>query len=102
MNRTWLRVTGTTVMGDGTSSATTDCRFVITKVSGAAGTQIVNNDVIRLQNVATGKYVRAIGGGGSTLICDATTPGADASFTILKTAVSSTAARFSTPPLPRA
>lgn len=90
MNGTWLRVSGASVLGDGASSATTDCRFTIFKISGSAGTQVMNGDVVRLRSVATGNYLHAVGGGGGALLCD-TPPSsltAENLFTPLKTATS--------------
>lgn len=90
MNSTWLRVSGTNVLGDGASSATSDCRFLIFKVSGSAGTQIINGDVVRLRSSSTSNYLHALGGGGGALACD--TPSvsltAENLFTPLKTATS--------------
>lgn len=90
MNGTWLRVSGTSVLGDGASSATTDCRFTIFKISGSAGTQVMNGDVVRLRSVSTGNYLHAVGGGGGSLLCDTppATLTAENLFTPLKTAVS--------------
>lgn len=80
----FLRTFGVAVLAEGVGYAATDRRFVVTKVSGAPGPQIYNGDVFALRSLSTSKYVRAIGGGGGSVVVDLDAPSVDSHFTLEK------------------
>jgi len=58
--------------------------WVISKIGGTGGSEIRSGDTFTLINVATGKYIAATSGGGSTISVTSTTPGLDCQLTMSK------------------